>query len=180
VVKSGHGSEVLSWNAGSVVLADQSIGVSWVSDDDGLCSALSIIVDSLASVDEDLAVIFEEVTTFHTRSTGLGTNEEVVINFFEGYLEVTGDDDVVEKREGTIVELRLDTLEGVLSVGEIEQVEDDSLVGSEEGTTGDSEQDRVGDLASGARNKDAFGLVVKRGLVSSHRSRGKGASHGAD
>jgi hypothetical protein len=33
------------------------------------------------------------------------------------------------------VELGLDTLEGVLGVGKIEQVENDSLVGSKEGTT---------------------------------------------
>ena len=135
VVKTGHSSEILSWNAWSVVLANQSVGVGWVSDDDGLGSALSMVVDSLASVDEDLAVILEEVTTFHTGSTGLSANEEVVVNFFKGDLEITGDDNVVEKWEGTVVELGLDTLEGVLGVGEIEQVENDSLVGSKEGTT---------------------------------------------
>ena len=94
-----------------------------------------MVVDSLAGVDEDLAVILEEVTTFHTGSTWLSANEEVVVNFFKGDLEITGDDNVVEKWEGTVVELGLDTLEGVLGVGEIEQVENDSLVGSKEGTT---------------------------------------------
>jgi hypothetical protein len=135
VIKTGHSSEILSWNAWSVVLANQSVGVGWVSDDDGLGSALSMVVDSLAGVDEDLAVILEEVTTFHTGSTGLSANEEVVVNFFKGDLEITGDDNVVEKWEGTVVELGLDTLEGVFGVGKIEQVENDSLVGSKEGTT---------------------------------------------
>ena len=135
VVKTGHGSEVLSGDAGSIVLADQSVGVSWISNNNGLGSALSEVVDGFASVNEDLSIVLKEVTTFHTWSTWLGADEEVEVNIFEGNLEVTGDDDVVEKREGTVVELGLDTLEGVLGVGEIEQVEDDSLVGSEEGTT---------------------------------------------
>jgi len=134
MIKTSHGSEVLGWDARGVVLADHGVGVGWVSDDDGLAGALSVVVDCFTSVDEDLAVVLQEVSTFHTRSTGLGTNQEVVIDFFEGNFEVTGDDDVVEEGEGTVVELGLDTLEGVFSEGEIEEVENDSLVGTEEGT----------------------------------------------
>ena len=132
VVKTSHSGEVLSWNAGGIVLADHGVGVGWVADDNSLCGALSVIVDCFTSVDEDLAVIFEEVGTFHSWAAGLSTNKEVVVNIFEGNLEVTSDDDVVEEREGTVVELCLDTLKSVFGVGEIEQVKNDSLVGSEE------------------------------------------------
>lgn len=135
VIKTGHGSKVLSGDAGSIVLADQSVGVGWVSDNNSLSSALSVVVDRLASINEDLTVVLKEVGTFHARSTWLGTNEEVEVNIFEGNLEVTGDDNVVKKGEGTVVKLGLDTLKSVLGVGKIEQVENDSLVGSEERTT---------------------------------------------
>ena len=114
------------------MLADHSVCVGGVADDDGLDSALSVVVDSLAGFDEDLAVVFEKVSTFHTWAAGLGTDEEVEVDVLEGNFEVTGDDDVVEQWEGTVVEFCLYTLESVLSVGEIEQVENDSLVGSEE------------------------------------------------
>jgi len=128
VVETGHGSEVLSGNTGSVVLADHGVGVGRVTNDDGLDITLSIVVDGLTSVDEDLAVVLEEVSTFHTWTTGLGTDEEVVVNILEGNAKVGGNDDVVEEGEGAVVQFSHDTFEDLLLEGEIEQVEDDSLV----------------------------------------------------
>lgn len=132
VVKTGHGSEVLSGDTGCVVLADHSVGVSGVTDDDGLAGALGMVVDSFSGVNEDLAVVLEEVSTFHPGSTGLGTNKEVVVNILEGNVEVGSDDDVVKERESAIVELSHDTLENLLLEGEVEQVKDHSLVLAEE------------------------------------------------
>lgn len=132
MIEAGHSSEVLSRDAGGIVLADHSVGVGGVADDDGLDIALSVVVDSLAGFDENLAVVFKEVSTFHTWAAGLGTDEEVEVDVLEGNFKITGDDDVVEQWEGTVVEFCLYTLESVLSVGEIEQVQNDSLVGSEE------------------------------------------------
>lgn len=135
VIETSHGSEVLSGDAGSVVLADHGVSVGGVTDDDGLAGTLGVVVDGLTGVNEDLAVVFEEIGTFHTRSTGLGTDEEVVVNILEGNVEVGGDDDLVEEGEGAIVQLSHDTLEDLLLEGEIEQVQDDSLVLAEEFAT---------------------------------------------
>jgi len=119
VVESGHGSEVLSWDIGSVVLADKTVGVGRVSDNNGLDITSSVVVDGLADIYEDLAVVLEEVSTFHTGASGLGSYEEVVVHILEGGGEIRGDDDLIEEREGAIVELGLDSLEDLLLEGEV-------------------------------------------------------------
>jgi hypothetical protein len=117
------------------VLADHGVGVSWVTDDNGLAGAFSVVVDGFSGINKDLTVILKQVSTFHTRSTGLSTNQEVVINFFESSAEVTGDNDVIKEREGTIMKFSLNTLKDFLCEWEIEQVKDNSLILTEEFTT---------------------------------------------
>lgn len=135
VVEAGHGGEVAGGDVGGVVLADHGVGVGGVADNDGLDVAGRVVVDGLANIDEDLAVVLEEVSTLHAGSTGLGSDEEVVVNIPEGGGEVGGDDNLVEEGERTIVEFGLDTLEDLLLEGEIEEVEDNSLVLAEEFAT---------------------------------------------
>jgi len=170
VIKTGHGSEVLGGKVGGIVLADESVGVSGVTDDDGLGITGAVVVDSLANIDEDSTVVLEEITSLHTLSTGLGTDEEVVVDILEGSGQVRGDDDFIEKGEGAIVELSLDTLEDLLLEGKIEEVKNDTLVLSQKLTRGDSEDDGVSDLAGGSRDKNTLGIV--RSGRGSHRSLG--------
>ena len=59
VIKTNHGSEVLSWDTRSMVLKNHNIGVCWVSDNDGLARTFSIIIDRLSRVNKDLYVIFK-------------------------------------------------------------------------------------------------------------------------
>ena len=135
VVKTGHGGESRGGKIGSVLLADEGVGVGGVADNDGLAVTGGVVVDGLADVDEDSAVVLKEITTLHTWAAGLGTDKEVVVDILEGGGEVASDDDLVEKREGTIVKLSLDTLEDLLLEGEVEKVKDDTLVLAKELTT---------------------------------------------
>ena len=135
MVETSHGSEGMGWEILGVVLADHSIGVGWISDDNSLLVTFSVIVYGFAYIDEDLSVIFQQVSTLHSWSTWLCTNQEVVVNFFESSAEVTSDNDVIKEGEGTIMKFSLNTLKYFLSEGEIEQVEDNSLILTEEFTT---------------------------------------------
>ena len=78
-----------------------------------------------------------KVSAFHSRATGFGTNQEVIINFLECSGEVAGDDDFIEEGESAVVEFSLNTLEDLFLEGEIEQVEDDALILAEELATKD-------------------------------------------
>lgn len=148
VVESGHGSEVSGRDIGSVGLANKGISVSGVSDNNGLGISGAVVVDSLTDINKDCTVVLEEVSTLHSGATRLGSNEEVVINILEGGGEVTGNNNLVEEGEGAIVEFSLDTLEDLFLEGEIEEVEDDLLVLTEEFATGNSVDDRVCNLSS--------------------------------
>lgn len=84
VVESGHGGEVLAGDAWAVVGEDESVGVGGVSNDDGLAVTLGVVVHCLSSVNEDLTVVLEQVRALHAGASGLGTNEEGVVNILEG------------------------------------------------------------------------------------------------
>lgn len=71
VIKTGHSSEVLCRDTWGVVLADHSISVSWISNNNSLGGSLSVVVDGFSSVDKDLSVIFEKVSTFHAWASRL-------------------------------------------------------------------------------------------------------------
>lgn len=157
VIESGHSSEVGSGNIGSVALADEGVGVSGVSNNDRLDVTRSVVIDGLTDIDKNLTVVLEKVSSFHTRSSGLGTNEEVVVNISEGSGEVRSDNDFIEERECTIMEFSLDTLEDLFLEGEIEEVEDDSLVLAKEFATGNSVNNRVGNLSGGSGYEDSLG-----------------------
>jgi len=135
VIESGHGSEAAGGQVRGVVLADQSVGVGRVADDDGLDVTRGVVVDSFTNINENLTVVLEEVTSLHTRSTGLGSNKEVVVDILEGGGKIRGDHDTIEEREGAVMELSLDTLEDLLLEWKVEQVKDDALVLAEEFTT---------------------------------------------
>ena len=84
VVKSRHGSEVFTWKIFRVILTNERVGVGWVSNDNGLCITGTVVVDSFANIDEDLSVVLEQVSAFHTWSTWLSTNQEVIVDILEG------------------------------------------------------------------------------------------------
>lgn len=177
VVESGHGGEVGNGNIGSVALADESVGVGGVSDNNGLDVTRGVVVDGLTDINEDLAVVLEEIGTLHSGASGLGSNEEVVVNVLEGGGEVGGDDDFVEEGEGTIVELGLDTLEDLFLEGEVEEVENDSLVFAEELATGNSVDDGVGDLSGGSGDEDSLGRET---VVGGESTLGGGEVHSSE
>jgi hypothetical protein len=174
VVKTGHGREGGGGEVGGVLLADERVGVGRVADDNRLGVTGAVVVDGLADVDEDSAVVLEQVTTLHAGAARLGTDEEVVVDILEGGGEVAGDDDFVEEREGAIVQLSLDASQDLLLEGEVEQVKNDTLVLAEELARSDSEDDGVSDLASGAGDEDALGLVA---LTSGSSGHGAASNH---
>ena len=135
VVETSHGSEGMGWEILGVVLADHSIGVGWISDDNSLLVTFSVIVYGFAYIDEDLSVIFQQVSTLHSWSTWLCTNQEVVANILHGNSERACADNFIQKWEGTVVELSLDTLEDLLLEWQVEQVKNDSLVLAKEFTS---------------------------------------------
>ena len=59
VIKSSHCGEVLCGEILSVVLSNHAVGVSWVTNNDGLHITSSIVIDCFSGVDENLSIILE-------------------------------------------------------------------------------------------------------------------------
>lgn len=135
MVEASHGSERVGWEVLSVVLADHCIGVGWVADDNSLLVTFGMIVDCFPNIDEDLSVIFEQVSTLHSWSTWLCTNQEVVANILRGNSKRTCAHNFIQKWEGTVVQLSLHTLKDLLLEWQVEQVKNDSLILAKEFTS---------------------------------------------
>ena len=134
VIESGHSCEVLSREVRSVSLANKRVSVGWVSDDDGLGITSTVVIDGLSNIDKDLSVILEKISALHTWAAWLSSDQIVVVYILESCAEVAGNHDFVKKWESAVVELSLDSLEDLLLEWKVEQVEDDSLVLTEEFT----------------------------------------------
>ena len=59
---------------------------------------------------------------------------QVVVNISECSGQVRSDDNIIDEGEGAVMDLSLDSLEDLLLEGQIEEVEDHTLVLSEEFT----------------------------------------------
>ena len=166
MVKSGHGSEVLSWDVLSVVSGDKAVGVSGVTDNEDLDVSGGIVVDSFTDFDEDLAVILDKISSLLSLTSGLGTNKEGVVSILETNCSAIGGDNTFKKRESTIVNFHGNSLKSIQSMRKLDKLEDDWLVLSEEFTSSDSEDNRVTDVTSGTSDGNSNGsFLLKREKV---------------
>ena len=135
LVETSHGGEVGSGEIGRVVLSNEAVSVGRVSNNDSFGVAGTVVIDGFANVDKDLAVVLKQIGTLHSGATGLGTNKEVVVNVLESCGQVRCAHDVIEEGESAIVQFSLDSLEDLLLEGQVEEVENDTLVFAQEFTS---------------------------------------------
>jgi len=165
VIQSGHGSEVFFGDVLSIVRSDQAVGVGGVTDDDDLDVSVGVVVEGSTGINEDLTVILQEVTSFHTRSSGLSTDKQSVVGVLETFRELVAADNGVQKGESAILEFHGDTLEGTSGSGDIEQLEDDGLVLAQHVTVGNSEDGGITDVTSSTSDSDSDGVFMAGGEV---------------
>ncbi len=67
-----------------------------------------------------------------------------------------------QEREGAVLELHAHAAEGVDRLGDLEQLQDHRLVGSEHLPAGDAEEQGVADLAGRTGDGDAYGFLGLR------------------
>jgi len=160
LVKSSHGSEVLLGDGGGVVGGDQGVGVARVADNADIDSLLGDLVQGGSLSFENGTVGLQEVRPLHTGTTRSGTNQDGNIGIFESDLHISGGNDLRNILVGTIVELHDKTFKSLLSVGEFQKLEDDSLVGSEHAALGNEVAEVAADLASGTSDSNSNGFII--------------------
>jgi hypothetical protein len=160
VVEARHRREVVLRDAGRVAHRDQAVGVGGIADDEDADVVGGALVDRLALRDEDAAVRLEQVLALHALGAGAGADEQCDVGAVERRVGV-GRHDAGEQRERAVVELHAHTLECAERGRDLEQLEDDRLVGSEHLAARDPEQEAVADLAGRTRDGDANGRLVE-------------------
>ena len=161
VVEAGHCCEVFLGEILCVGGSDEGVGVCGVSDDEDANVTVGVIVDGLSLGDEDFGVFHEEVSSLLALSSGLCADEQSSLHIGEADLEIVSADDALEEGEGAVAELHGDSLECLLGLGDVNEVEDDWLVIAEHVSVGDSEEHGVADLSCSASHSHANGLLGK-------------------
>ena len=164
VVQSGHGSEVFLGDVLGIMGSDQAVGVSGVTDNQDLDVSAGVVVDGSTGIDEDLTVVLQEVTSFHTGSSGLSTDEEGIVGVLETNRVLVTADNAVQEGESAIVEFHGNTVEGTSGGGDIEQLEDDGLVLAQHVTVGNSEDGGITNVTSSTSDSDSDGGFLGEGL----------------
>lgn len=122
LIESSQSREVSLWDRGSVVRSDESVGVSGVSDNADLAGLLGNSVHGSSLSLEDLGVGLEEISSFHTGTSGSGTDHDDDIGILEGDEGISGGDDAVDAVISSVVELHDESLEDLLSSGEFQKL----------------------------------------------------------
>ena len=76
VVQPGHGTEVLLREVLSVGSGDQTVGVSGISDNESSDISVSVVVECPSLRDENLGIFLQQVTSFHSGSSGFGSDQK--------------------------------------------------------------------------------------------------------
>ena len=125
--------------------------------------ALSLI--ALPCGPKDLAVRAQKVLPLHPRSTRPGTDEKRVVGVVEALVEVRGRVNARKQREGGVVQLHHDAGQSVHGGRDLDQLQNDGLIGAEHVAGRDAEGQGVTDVACGAGDGDANGLLHSLLLV---------------
>jgi hypothetical protein len=145
-----------------VVHGDEGVRVSRVADHQDPDVVGGRRGDGPALGGEDGAVGRQQVGPLHALLAGHRPHQQAVVGPVEGQVGVVGGDHPGEQGEGAVVELHADALERPDRLGDLQQLEDDRLVVAEHLAAGDAEHQGVADLAGGARDGDAYGILHGR------------------
>ena len=186
VVEAQHRREVLLRQRRRRLHRDVGVRVRRVADDQHLDVAGGDPVERLALFDEDLRVLHQQILALHPGPAGLGADEQRDVGVLERDGRVRRAFHAGEERKRAVLDLHHHALERRLRLfdRQLEELQDDRLVLAEHLAGGDPEQQAVADLAGGAGDGDANGLLHGGLLVTlgqaSGRRRGVGRSGGRD
>lgn len=141
-------------------LANQGVRVRRVSDNAYLDGLLSNLVKSTTLFNKDLFVCQQKVSTLHAWAAGPSTDEASNVDVLEAFHNVSSGHNIFKEVVRSILKLHHETIERLLSKGQLHKVQDDSLVGSEHASLGNHGAQVRANKASRASDSDS-----DRGLV---------------
>lgn len=166
LVEADHGGEAVGRKAAGHAGGDHAIGVRGISDHGDAGVAGGDLVDDPALGGENFSVVCEKVGALHAGSAGLGADEQAPVRVAEGRLGVVGENHFLKQRKRAVVEFHGHAFEGLHGFfdGNLEELENDGLVGTEHRARGDAWEEGVGDLTGGPGDGYANGCFHRVGI----------------
>jgi hypothetical protein len=106
---------------------------------------------------EDLRVRLQQILALHAGPARSRADEQAVVDVLERDVGFVRHDDAVQRLERAVVELHGYAVERTECRRDLEQLQDDRLVRSEELSGSDAKGQLITDLTRGARDGDAHG-----------------------
>ncbi len=159
VIQARHRSEVARIEVLRIRLGDERVGVGRIADDQHFHLPVRNLVESLALRRENLRVGEQEILALHAGTAGPGADEHGDVAIPEGNFGIVGGDDLVERREGAVVELHHDALQAGQSRRDFEQMQVHGLIRTQHLAGGDAEGEGITDLTGGAGDRDVQGRL---------------------
>lgn len=75
VIESSHGGKGGGGKIFGVVLCNHAVSVSGVSNDNDFDVSGSVVIDCFSSVNENFSIVFQQVSSFHSGTSGFGSNK---------------------------------------------------------------------------------------------------------
>ena len=159
VVQTSHGGELTRIQVRRVTRSDQSVGIRGVTHHQYLNVLRRVVIQSFTLCAEDLSVAHQQIRTLHTRSTGFSTNQERDVGILKSVVRVISSFDTSNQRESTVDQFHDDAFKRTHRRGNLDQLQNDRLVRTQQFASSDFKQDGVTDSSGSTGNRYANGLL---------------------
>ena len=159
MVEAHHRCEALAGYVGSVVHRDEAVRVRGVPHDEDPHVRRGALGERLALHGEDLAVLAQQLRALHSLRTRARADEQRDVHPVERFAGVIVQVDRRKQRKCAVDELHRDALERAHRLRDLEQPERQRLLGSEQLSASDTEDDAVADLAGGSCHGHSYGIA---------------------
>ena len=152
LVEADHGGEAVGREAAGLAGSDHAVGICRIANHGDAGVFGGDFIDDLGLGGEDFAIVLEQVGALHAGSARLGTDEEAPVRVAEAVFGIVGEHHALEEWESAVVEFHRHAFEGFHGFfhGNLEELENHGLVGSEHGPGGDAGEEGVGNLTGGS------------------------------
>ena len=154
LIEAHHGGEALGRDVGGVVHGDEGVGVGRVADDEHPDVGAALSESALPWAVKMAPLASSRSLRSMPLLRGRAPTSRAMLTSPNASWASSLMYDLTQQREGAVVELHDDAPQGPQGRGDLEELQDDRLIGSEQGAAGDPEQQVVADLAGGAGDGD--------------------------
>jgi len=150
LVQAGHRQPAVGGDARRIAVGDHGVGVAGVGHDQHTDVTRRVVVDGPALLHEDLAVGRDQIGAIHAGGARFAASQQRPVGIPEASGRVIGQDDVLQQRVGAILQLHPDALQCPHRLRNLDDLQDDRLIGAKRLSGSDPKQQAVRDLAGAA------------------------------